>query len=380
MSLEKITKENHPECFCSVCGRSYLKKDYQFKLTKNLYQKELNGKLYYRKFCQDCLYQLYKKKQRNCIWNEATAITFGMPVDEVLIKAKEKYSSNNVETFIKKYGLTDGPQKYEEYKQFQSKKNTFAYKRQKYGMTKEAFKKYNQSRAITEENLIKKYGEEGKIKWNEYCKRQSYAGCRLEYFQEIYGKEEGQKYYDELNKKKSWSKQSLIKRFGEKVGIEKYESWYKKTILHLKDIPKISKSSQEFFNVLNQKIKDNNFIYAEKNNEYAVYIKALGKYAFLDFYDMKSNKAIEFYGDYWHANPNSYKGHAPYLHESNLKLCKEKWAEDEERIEFLKKEYNIEVKIIWERDWKQNPEMCIENCIYFLTHNLNEEQNAILDL
>lgn len=65
----------------------------------------------------------------------------------------------------------------------QAYSNSLEYKQIKHGWTKEQFDTYNKSRATTKKSLIEKYGEqEGTQKWKEYCNKQSYAGCKLEYF------------------------------------------------------------------------------------------------------------------------------------------------------------------------------------------------------
>ena len=89
----------------------------------------------------------------------------------------KQYATNSEERFIKKYGEDLGKIKYSEYKKFQSVKNTFEYKRQTYGWSREQFDEYNRSRSVTKENLIKRHGEIiGTQKWNKYVNRQKYAG------------------------------------------------------------------------------------------------------------------------------------------------------------------------------------------------------------
>ena len=54
---------------------------------------------------------------------------------------------------------------------YKAKKNTFEYKKEKFGWSPEDFKEFNKSRAVTKENLIKKHGEEKGLEiFNNYCK------------------------------------------------------------------------------------------------------------------------------------------------------------------------------------------------------------------
>ena len=93
------------------------------------------------------------------------------------------------------------------------------------GWSDEQWNEFNASRASTEENFIKRYGEKaGKRKWQEYCAHEAYAGKALEYFIELYGKEVGQKKYLEVNAKKTISLENFIRKYGEDVGKIKFDA------------------------------------------------------------------------------------------------------------------------------------------------------------
>lgn len=102
-----------------------------------------------------------------------------------------------------KYGEQEGRRKFEEYRARQAYTNSAEYMHETRGMTKQEWIAYNASRAVTLENLVKRYGEEdGHRRWREYCWHEAYAGNSLQYFIDKYGAEDGQKKYDELCKKK----------------------------------------------------------------------------------------------------------------------------------------------------------------------------------
>lgn len=70
-------------------------------------------------------------------------------------------------------------------------------------------------------------------------------------------------------------------------------------------------------------------------------------------------KVIEFYGDYWHANPAKFKpddvvgkGQWP---------AKTVWKKDADRIKAIE-EQGYQVKIVWERDFKRHPDKVIQEC------------------
>lgn len=68
--------------------------------------------------------------------------------------------------------------------------------------------------------------------------------------------------------------------------------------------------------------------------------------------------AIEFYGDFWHANPKIYKENDILKHFEKTEEIKVKniWKKDKKRIKFLKKELKINFFIVWENSYKKNKE------------------------
>ena len=121
-----------------------------------------------------------------------------------------------------------------------------------------------------------------------------------------------------------------------------------------------SKISQELFNSifvnLNENLK-NNCYYAILNKEY--FINCDGNYYLVDFCIHVKKLVIEFYGDYWHRNPIEYE----YNFEN---LCI--WLNNEERINQIKDEgYNV--LIIWEKDYNNDKEKIIQQCLDFINYS-----------
>jgi G:T-mismatch repair DNA endonuclease (very short patch repair protein) len=77
-----------------------------------------------------------------------------------------------------------------------------------------------------------------------------------------------------------------------------------------------------------------------------------------------SKKIIEFFGDYWHANPKKYssKDTVRRLDEGSYITAQEIWDRDAARLTLMKK-YNYDVLVIWEQDYAENPQAIIESCI-----------------
>ena len=143
--------------------------------------------------------------------------------------------------------------------------------------------------------MIKRYGvNEGLIHWNQYVERERYT-CTLPYYIEKYGEEIGKEKYDILINKRN----PANRLFGP------------------------SAISLEMFNKLIKKFK-NNIIYYD-DNEFKVKTLKYNLY-YVDYYDETLNIVIEFYGNYFHLNPEKYS--PDFIQYKNHEKCvkaKDKW-------------------------------------------------------
>ena len=69
--------------------------------------------------------------------------------------------------------------------------------------------------------------------------------------------------------------------------------------------------------------------------------------------------AIEYYGDYWHANPNKYDA-SDIVHHN--KTAKEIWERDSFRLNLLR-DNGYFVQIIWHSDYKKNKENILKELL-----------------
>jgi len=109
-------------------------------------------------------------------------------------------------------------------------------------------------------------------------------------------------------------------------------------------------------------------ITSKKENEIIKYIKDLG-YSSLhsyrvdtkicDVYVPALNLIIEYFGDYWHCNPEKYDRN--YFNEKKQKYAWELWEYDRNKLELIKS-YGYNLEVIWEKDLK-NSNKLIENII-----------------
>lgn len=256
-----------------------------------------------------------------------------------------------------KYGDNEGEVRWKAYCKKQSETNSLEYKSAKYGMTESEFTEYNLSRAVTKENLIKRHGEKlGIEKWNTYVARQSYAGCKIEYFIEKYGEIDGIKKYNDVNKQKAQSLDNFIKKYGETIGKEKWKSYIENK--------KKSVIAQSLFLELYKNLLDsdkNSCYFYDINNELKIINGNKSKK--YDFSIISKKFIIEFNGDVYHANPiyNKADDIVKYAPKS-LITASEIWKRDEQKIKFAE-DAGYKVLVVWESEYKENKEKVINDLL-----------------
>ncbi len=165
----------------------------------------------------------------------------------------------------------------------------------------------------------------------------------------------------------TFSKEICIKKYGKKEGLKRWQARQDKWQETLN-----SKSDEEIREINKRKIPRNpssitiSVVEYRLRNTLNVQPLVLQREDILSHYvyDLcKGNKIIEYNGDYWHCNPIKY---LPDYYNSRLKMkAKEKWKKDKEKIDFAKSK-GYDVKVIWEKDYKDNPNKVIKECLEFL--------------
>ena len=321
-------------------------------------KKEFNGKEYRLCVCQECLEKAFGKSPNYSkvfnTRNDKTKYAFNVSDEDYEQDGKSKAVTK--ENLIKRYGEEDGLKRWKSYCERQSKTNTFEYKKEKYGWTKEQFDEYNASRAVTKENLIKRYGEkEGLKKWDAYIERQKETKS-FEYMCEKYGKDKAV----EINGMKALTLDNFVRKYGEEVGKIKYDEYIKTNNDFYSNI------SQDLFNKIDIifAMKGYKTYYATKNTEYTVPYKK--SYICLDYYIEELKTCIEFNGTVFHADPRYYKGDdRPNPFDQSL-TSKDIWDHDKERYDYLLKEHGIKTIVVWEEDYRNNFDV-----VKFLKENFN---------
>lgn len=247
--------------------------------------------------------------------------------------------------FTTQYGERLGEIKFKELQTLQALTNSKEYK----GMTDEQFERYNLSRAITLENMIKKHGkEEGTRVYNEYKEKQRYKKSKQRYIDE-FGEEQGLKIFNEINKKKVQSLENFQRKYGKEEGLKRYRSFVEK---HRKGFSNIASNlfAQIESSVNNGRIS---FLYLPKNSE--LLLEKIGGFYRYDFCIPELKFIIEFNGDIFHGNPELFnESDRPNPFNRTL-TAKQMWLYDKEKLD-LAKSKGFDVMTIWERDYRNEPE------------------------
>ena len=305
--------------------------------------KNVNGTKYNLSICQKCLFEKFPNMSQPirsfCTMCESTKYAFNIP-DDVYFNFRKNYAMT-LEHMIKKYGEEEGRKKWDSYCKKQAETNTFEYKQKMYGWTREQFDEYNNSRSVTLKNLIKRHGEEeGRKKWDSYCKRQVETKS-WDYMVDNYGIEKAR----EINSQKAVTLKNFIRKYGEEEGRKKWEAFVPVNLFG------VSKKSQTLFKELDKYIGQKyTTYYHDKNKEYDVANNKGASY-FLDYYIEELKICIEFNGSCFHGDERIYEDGErcnPFYKELTAKELREK---DFERYKYLKEKYGITTYIIWESDY-----------------------------
>lgn len=169
------------------------------------------------------------------------------------------------------------------------------------------------------------------------------------------------------DRQQTFTKEKLIKKYGEVKGLKKWserqEKWKSKVFNDKQWLGGgISKVSNELFDKViesaNLNIKD--CLYGIKNEKFISNKDLHYKY---DFTYLPTKKIIEFHGDYWHCNPKLYK--ANYQHKIKNMIAQQIWDYDKEKID-LAKQNGYDVLVIWENNYRKNPDEQLKKCTQFL--------------
>jgi len=169
---------------------------------------------------------------------------------------------------------------------------------------------------------------------NEISKLQAKLSSRSSKF-------EGHVHTDGENERISSSVKKMIERVGK-------GNWAK----HFGNFNGRSKAEIQFYN----HIKENIDASVEANVAVGPYIVDV----------IKGKKIIEFYGDFWHANPSIFSECKKlYPYGKSVMIASDIWKKDGVRISCLKSK-GYELLIVWESEWNSNKQECVDKIRKYL--------------
>lgn len=223
---------------------------------------------------------------------------------------------------------------------------------------------------------IEKFGEEhGKLRYAEACKKMDSVSVKY-FLKKGYELKDAEKMCKDRQSTFSLSK--CVDRHGEEDGydiwLDRQNKWQEtlnsKPIEEIERInqSKISKSgiskiANTFCSMLYED-GDRCFGHPLGEKMITIFVDGHMKRAMVDF--NRGNKVIEFFGDFWHANPEIYEDHKIMMYSSSDKpLAKNVRQRDANRVNAIVKQgYNV--LVIWESDFRRDPEKVISKCQKFL--------------
>ncbi len=171
------------------------------------------------------------------------------------------------------------------------------------------------------------------------------------------------------NRQRTFSKEICIQKYGKKKGEKIWTKRQEKWLANL-----ASKSPEEIERINRLKMGSP---YSISKGEKEI-VQALREsnisiiHQFSKFVDKKKsfiydicygNKLIEYNGDYWHCNPKKYQ--PDYYQQKQHKYAHEIWERDAKKVTFAE-EAGYKVLVIWESDYKKDPDITVRRCLDFL--------------
>jgi hypothetical protein len=216
------------------------------------------------------------------------------------------------------------------------------------------------------EKTFKKFKENP----NKYASKHT---TKIEYYlKKGYSEEDAKKLLSE--RQTTFSLDICIEKYGEekgkKIWLDRQLKWQRKLSDNGNIKGGFSKISQKlFFSILEKynDIEKKDVFFYTKNNE--VILKNESNLYLYDFTDIKKKKIIEYNGDQYHANPEIYKkDDFPHPYHKTHNYTSEKiWERDKIKYE-LAILNNYDVLVIWDSEYRKNPEQTLEKCLNFLNN------------
>lgn len=173
--------------------------------------------------------------------------------------------------------------------------------------------------------------------------------------------------HEALSKRqRTFTLEKCIKKYGDVEGRriynERQEKWIdtlsKKSPEEWEDINRRKIASGWIFSKIEEKfiseVEDTSGLTAERQFKFG--------YSFVDA--KFGNKLIEFYGDFWHHNPDKFSKN--YVNPITKRSSSEQWTIDAAKLSKLKSN-GYDVLVVWESEYKKHRNETLQKCQTFLT-------------
>jgi len=346
LSLKVHVKKQH-----SLTFRNYQIKFGEIKLPKCLYCEKLLEDMHPNvKFCNNiCKLNHSKEKKYGNIKDIPTCKICGMKSLNLTTHVN-KLHNLSIPEYMKKYNLSKLDvfhQSYLDKLGLEGEKNPAFNHGGKYSPFSKNFIYYDEKKR---QEVIKKANE-----------NRTY-NTRIEYYLE-----EAQANYDLADwllkqRQCTFSKEICIEKYGKEKGLKVWKDRQDGWQNTLKSKP------QEEINRINRNKTTKNYhsIYISKPEKELQKLLKCNKQIDISGYKFdlgRGKKLIEYNGDYWHCNPKIYP--SDYYHELIDMTAKEKWSRDKKKIDYAKSK-GYDVLVIWEKDYKSDPQKVIGECMEFI--------------
>jgi hypothetical protein len=276
-----------------------------------------------------------------------------------------QYPSTGLNHYIKLYGEQDGRARYKEKCATVSYKNSLEGFIEKYGLEIGTQKCKDAKNNNSLDKLTSIYGSEvGLERYNDIIEKNRYSRS-IAGFKDRYGDDLGLFYYNEMCRKIGYANtlEYYLTKYGHD-GKSMHQARYEKTINALNDSKRFSKWSFDVCTEISKTIDD---LYYYGKNEIRISCKGfVGLNIWVSPDLFYNGKIIEFNGDCWHANPETYKSDdKPNPLNADLTAA-EIWAKDAAKLRFYESK-GYAMLTIWNSEYKRNKVGVIEKCLTFLT-------------
>jgi hypothetical protein len=164
----------------------------------------------------------------------------------------------------------------------------------------------------------------------------------------------------------TFSLAKCIEKYGEEAGLTRWKKrqneWNDKVFNSNTHIGRgRSNLADSFIEMLFEKSPIPTILYGA--NEKFIYDSKFNRVYKYDICDTVNRHIIEFNGDYWHCNPKKFK--ESYYHTIKKMTASQIWDYDTRKKE-LAESYGYRYLIVWESDYRADPEKIVETCLKFL--------------